>query len=41
MTIFASEVETEYNQLVSEQYGVKVEVGKVPDAVSVYPSRKY
>ena len=41
MYTVVSEVETEYNQLVSEQYGVNVEVGKVPDAVSVYPNCKF
>ena len=41
MFIFVNVVETEYNQLVSEQYGVNVEVGKVADAVSVYPNCKF
>ena len=38
---FLTEVEIEYNQLVSEQYGVNVEVGNVADAVAFYPNCKF
>ena len=41
MYIVRSEVETEYNQLVSEQYGVNVGIGNEPDAVAVYPNCKF
>ena len=41
MYIVGSEVETEYNQLVSGQYGVNVGIGNEPDAVAVYPNCKF
>ena len=41
MIIVVFEVETEYNQLVSEHFGVNVEIGNVADAVAVYPNYKY
>ena len=41
MVILTSEVETEYYELVSEHYGVNVEVGNIADAVAVYPNYNY